>query len=85
MDFIDDNEIQATKDMNTWLDQGMHAVISIANTTIHGAGGLNKPTICLLGNKTDWRWLVDREEKRSYWYPSVEIAQKKMIPVGRGI
>ena len=37
-------------------------------------GGLNKPTICLLGNKADWRWLTNKEEKYSYWYPTVRIA-----------
>ena len=48
--FLDDEEIQATKDMDLWLNQVdvCDAVISIANTTIHGAGGLNKPTLCLL-------------------------------------
>ena len=74
--FIDDPDIQATKDMNSWLDQvdACDAVISIANTTIHGAGGLRKPTICLLGEKSDWRWLRDKDEKYSYWYPTVEIS-----------
>ena len=36
--------------------------------------GLKKPTLCLLSNKSDWRWLVDRKQKNSYWYPDVEIA-----------
>ena len=76
VDFIDDPDIQATKDMNSWLNQvdSCDAVISIANTTIHGAGGLNKPTLCLLGVKADWRWLQDKNYSKSYWYPSVDIA-----------
>ena len=63
--FIDDLNIQATKDMNGWLDQvdACDCVLSIANTTIHGAGGLRKPTLCLLGQKSDWRWLKDRAVK----------------------
>lgn len=75
VDFIDDPDIQATNNMNSWLDQvdSCDAIISIANTTIHGAGGLGKPTLCLLGSKSDWRWLKDRNEKKSYWYPTVEI------------
>ena len=74
--FIDDPDIQATKNMDLWLDQvdACDGVISIANTTIHGAGGLRKPTICLLGEKSDWRWLKDKKEKFSYWYPTVEIS-----------
>ena len=76
VNFIDDAEIQATKNMELWLDQvdTCDAVISIANTTIHGAGGLRKPTLCLLGEKSDWRWLRDKNERTSYWYPTVEIA-----------
>ena len=76
VDFIDDEEVEATKDMDKWLSQVQccDAIISIANTTIHGAGGLNKPTLCLLGHRADWRWLKDRNETHSYWYPTVEIA-----------
>ena len=76
IDFIDDEDIQATENMESWLDQvnACDGVISIANTTIHGAGGLNKPTLCLLEHNADWRWLNDKNEKFSYWYPSVEIA-----------
>ena len=79
IDFIDDQDIQATKDMNSWLNQvdACDAVISIANTTIHGAGGLCKPTLCLLGVKADWRWLKAQSSQRSYWYPTVEIAWRE--------
>ena len=74
--FIDDPDVQATNDMDIWLAQcdACDGIISIANTTIHGAGGLRKPTLCLLGAKSDWRWLKDEKEKISYWYPTVEIA-----------
>ena len=45
--------------MDFWLDQvqAVDFVISIANTTIHGAGGLGKPTFCLLSTFADWRWI----------------------------
>ena len=61
-----------------WLNQVnvCDVVISIANTTIHGAGGLRKPTLCLLGKKADWRWLEDKETRKSYWYPTVGIARE---------
>ena len=52
------------------------AVVSVANTTIHGAGGLNIPTQCLLSLFSDWRWLISPDVKRSYWYPSVGIARE---------
>ncbi len=78
IDIIDDPEIQATKDMNSWVDQVAvcERVISIANTTIHAAGGLGIPTICLLGQKPDWRWLIKEKQTHSYWYPSVKIARQ---------
>ena len=38
----------------------MDAVLSIANTTIHGAGGLGIPTMCLVSRQSDWRWMKGR-------------------------
>lgn len=81
LDIIDDDEIQALKDMESWLDQvdACDLILSIANTTIHGAGGLAKPTLCMLGDKPDWRWLSDQDETHSYWYPTVKIEKKDKI------
>ena len=64
--------------MDNWLSQvsACDAVVSVANTTIHGAGGLNIPTMCLLSEDPDWRWFVDPNVQRSYWYPSVGIARQ---------
>ena len=75
-----DTEINPLKDMDTWLAQvsACDAVLSVANTTIHGSGGLSKPTMCLLSNKSDWRWFDDRSVERSYWYPSVGIARQSL-------
>ncbi|KZR73253.1 hypothetical protein [Prochlorococcus marinus] len=75
-DIVHDALIDPLQDMEYWLDQvaACDAVISVANTTIHGAGGLNIPTMCLLGRNPDWRWLQDKNNQRSYWYPSVQIA-----------
>ena len=64
--------------MEEWLNlvASCDAVISVANTTIHGAGGLNIPTMCFLSRHADWRWLNDPKVERSYWYPSVGIARE---------
>ena len=64
--------------MDTWISQvaACDAVLSVANTTIHGAGGLNIPTICLLSKHSDWRWIDSPDVRRSYWYPSVGIARQ---------
>ena len=75
---ICDSSVNALKDMDRWLAQvhACDAVLSVANTTIHGAGGLHKPTLCLLSQHSDWRWFNDRSIKRSYWYPTVGIARQ---------
>ena len=71
-DVIYDKDVDAMKDLDTWLAQvdACDLVISIANTTIHGAGGLQKPTLCLQSRNSDWRWI--RGCPQSYWYKSVQ-------------
>ena len=73
-----DQSINPLANMDLWLSQvaSCDAVISVANTTIHGAGGLDKPTMCLLSQDSDWRWLKEPRVTRSYWYPSVGIARQ---------
>jgi len=75
---IHDDSINPLKNMDTWISQvaACDAVVSVANTTIHGAGGLNIPTICLLSKHSDWRWIDSPDVQRSYWYPSVGIARQ---------
>jgi tetratricopeptide (TPR) repeat protein len=81
LDVIHDPRVDALRDMDLWLDQvaACDAVISVANTTIHGAGGLNLPTQCLLSRNCDWRWFTDPAVQRSYWYPSVGIMREDTI------
>ncbi|WP_411869080.1 hypothetical protein [Vulcanococcus limneticus] len=78
---IHDNGIDPLVDMEAWLDQvaACDAVLSVANTTIHGAGGLNLPTLCLLSIFSDWRWLDDPAATHSYWYPSVGILRETRL------
>ena len=72
------DNINPLKNMDDWLSlvDACDAVLSVANTTIHGAGGLHKPTMCLLSQKHDWRWFSDPLVVRSYWYSSVGIARQ---------
>ena len=69
-----DDTIDPLKDMDSWLAQvaAVDLVISIANTTIHGAGGLGVKTLCLVSNKSDWRWMNTDIYRGCYWYQSVE-------------
>ena len=65
--------------MDDWIAQVAACdVFLVANTTIHGAGGLNIPTLCLLSLNSDWR-CSNPAVKRSYWYPSVGIARQDRI------
>lgn len=79
LDVIHDPRVDPLQQMDLWLAQvaACDAVLSVANTTIHGAGGLNLPTLCLLSIHSDWRWFDDPAVTRSYWYPSVGIAREQ--------
>jgi len=74
-----DKDIDAVNGFDSWLSQvaACDAVLSVANTTIHGSGGLNIPTLCLLSKYIDWRWFNDPVVDKSYWYPSVGIARQE--------
>jgi hypothetical protein len=79
LDVVHDPRVDPLKQMDLWLSQvaACDAVLSVANTTIHGAGGLGLPTLCLLSVHSDWRWFDDPAVTRSYWYPSVGIAREQ--------
>jgi hypothetical protein len=76
IDIAHDSDVDCTKNMDYWLSQvdAMDFVISVANTTIHGAAGLSKPTLCFLGLESDWRWTDQSVFSGSYWYPTVDVA-----------
>ena len=67
------------KNMDRWISQvaACDSILSVANTTIHGSGGLDIPTLCLLSLNSDWRWLRNPDVLRSYWYPSVGIVRQR--------
>ena len=76
---IHDDSVDPLKDMDHWLSlvESTDYVISIANTTIHGAAGLNKPTSVLLNKNADWRWIEPSVYSKSYWYPDVVTHYQK--------
>lgn len=78
LDVVHDPRVNPLQQMDLWLAQvaACDAVLSVANTTIHGAGGLGLPTLCLLSLHSDWRWFNDPAVTRSYWYPTVGIARE---------
>lgn len=72
--FIDPT-IDAVADVDGFAAQvaAMDLVITSSNTTVHMAGALNVPTLCLtpLVVGRPWYWFVGREV--SPWYPSVKL------------
>ena len=74
LNIIHDDDVDPIKDMYKWLAQvgAMDYVLSIANTTVHGSGGLGIPTLCLVSNDSDWRWIDPSIYKGNYWYESVD-------------
>lgn len=81
LNLLFDSRFDAIKNIDYWLNQvnACDAVISVANTTIHAAGGLDIPTQCLLSRSADWRWLDDPSITQSYWYPSIGIARQNNL------
>ena len=78
IDLIHDSNVEPLKDMDTWLSQVSccDAVITIANTTVHGAAGLGIPTFVLLSEKSDWRWIRKQGYDLSYWYESITVGEQ---------
>ena len=76
LSIIHDDDVDPIKDMYGWLSQvkAMDFVISIANTTVHGSGGLGIPTMCLVSTDSDWRWINPEIYKGNYWYSKVDTA-----------
>ena len=79
IEVLHDDAIDPLRDMDKWLCQvaAMDGVISIANTTIHGAGGLGIPTLCLVSQNSDWRWIDPSVYRGCYWYPSVDATYQQ--------
>lgn len=77
IDIQSNPEINPLRDMDSWLAQvaACDLVISVANTTIHGAALTGIPTLCLLSRGSDWRW-VDQIDG-SYWYDCVDVARQE--------
>ena len=78
IEVIHDDSVEPLRDMDTWLSQVSccDAVISIANTTVHGAAGQGIPTFVLLSEKSDWRWIRTGKHEPSYWYDSITIGEQ---------
>ena len=60
---------------NSLLKQ-LDLVISVDTSIAHLAGALGKSTWVLLGEHSDWRWQLDRED--SDWYPTMKLIRQTL-------
>jgi TPR repeat/Glycosyltransferase family 9 (heptosyltransferase) len=51
--------------------------ISVDTSVLHLAGALGRPVWGLLSAKTDWRWMLDRED--SPWYPTLRLFRQTRL------
>ena len=74
-----DPDIDSLKDIDSWFSQveSVDAVLTVANTTLHGAGSLRKPTCALISDNSDWRWLNHDVSLNCIWYDKISIVHQK--------
>ena len=72
---IHDDDFDPVLRIDEWLSQveACDAVITVANTTLHAAGLLEKPSLCLLSNQSDWRWIDESIYSGCYWYNTIDV------------
>jgi hypothetical protein len=51
--------------------EAMDAIVTVDTMTAHLAGALAKPVFLLLAFRSDWRWLIGRDD--CPWYPTMHL------------
>ena len=57
--------------------QQLDLVLSIDTSVLHLAGGLGLPAWALLCERSDWRWLMDRDDMD--WYPTMLLFRQQQL------
>jgi len=65
-------------DFENWMElvNEVDLVVSVANTTVHGAAAVHKPTFCMLTESADWRWLYPNLHSDCQWYRTVTASYR---------
>jgi len=59
------------------LIEQLDMVISVCTSVVHLSGALNIPSLVLLSQHSDWRWLEN--ETTSTWYPNTKILRQENL------
>jgi hypothetical protein len=51
--------------------------ISVDTSVLHLAGALGRPAWGMLSARSDWRWLIDRED--TPWYPTIRLFRQSRL------
>ncbi len=52
-------------------------LIAVDTSVVHLAGALGVPTWVMISSRSDWRWLIDREN--TPWYPSLRLFRQARL------
>jgi len=74
--------VDHAQDLHDFLDTAcvlsqLDLVVTVDTAVAHVAGGLGRPTWCLLQHNADWRWLRGRAD--SPWYPSMSLFRQRRL------
>jgi hypothetical protein len=57
--------------------QQLDLVIGIDTSVVHLAGALGRPVWGMISARSDWRWMLDRED--SPWYPTLRLFRQSRL------
>ncbi len=57
--------------------QQLDLLITVDTSVLHLAGAMGRPVWGLISERSDWRWLVDREE--TPWYPTAHLFRQHRL------
>ena len=52
-------------------------IITVDTSILHLAGALGRPAWGMLSTRSDWRWLIDRED--TPWYPTIRLFRQSRL------
>ncbi len=52
-------------------------VIAVDTSVVHLAGALGRPAWAMISARSDWRWMLDRED--TPWYPTLRIFRQSRL------